>query len=151
MRGAVVKLHTSTCRRRGASQKAFQPRREWPHGSGVAPAACGDELGIVQRPHGGGVAPAACGDELGLVQRPHGGGVAPAACGDELGLVQRPHGGGVARVPFKLEWNANNYMFASLESCVNKSPTGACKAHGGGRRCQEEGCLKSARGDTGAF
>jgi hypothetical protein len=26
-----------------------------------------------------------------------------------------------------------------------------CIAHGGGRRCQQEGCLKSARGDTGAF
>jgi len=26
------------------------------------------------------------------------------------------------RVPFKMEWNANDYMFASLESCVNKSP-----------------------------
>jgi hypothetical protein len=27
--------------------------------------------------------------------------------------------------------------------------TGFCKAHGGGKRCQEEGCTKSARGDTG--
>jgi hypothetical protein len=26
------------------------------------------------------------------------------------------------RVPFKMEWNANDYMFASLESCVSKSP-----------------------------
>ena len=26
------------------------------------------------------------------------------------------------RVPFRLEWNANDYVFASLESCVNKSP-----------------------------
>ena len=25
-----------------------------------------------------------------------------------------------------------------------------CTAHGGGKRCQEEGCCKSARGDTGA-
>jgi hypothetical protein len=25
---------------------------------------------------------------------------------------------------------------------------GACKGHGGGRRCQEEGCLKSAQGGT---
>jgi hypothetical protein len=34
---------------------------------------------------------------------------------------------------------------------VMNSNTGACTAHGGGRRCQEEGCLKSARGDTGAL
>ena len=26
------------------------------------------------------------------------------------------------RVPCNLEWNANDYMFASLESCVSKSP-----------------------------
>jgi hypothetical protein len=26
------------------------------------------------------------------------------------------------RVPCNLEWNANDYVFASLESCVNKSP-----------------------------
>jgi hypothetical protein len=26
-----------------------------------------------------------------------------------------------------------------------------CIAHGGGKRCQEEGCTKSALGDTGAF
>ena len=26
------------------------------------------------------------------------------------------------RAPFRLEWNANDYVFASLESCVNKSP-----------------------------
>jgi hypothetical protein len=42
-----------------------------------------------------------------------------------------------------------------FEDCTNFSAPGGdkqcCIAHGGGRRCQEEGCLKSARGDTGAF
>jgi hypothetical protein len=43
------------------------------------------------------------------------------------------------RVPCNLEWNANDYVFASLESI-----TGACTAHGGGRRCQHLGCPKAA-------
>jgi hypothetical protein len=40
------------------------------------------------------------------------------------------------RVPFKLEWNANNYMFASLESCVNKSrvPASRMAAAGGAKK-----------------
>jgi hypothetical protein len=29
--------------------------------------------------------------------------------------------------------------------------TGHCSAHGGGKRCQEADCTKGARGDTGYF
>jgi hypothetical protein len=39
-----------------------------------------------------------------------------------------------------------------LAGCSKASVSGGtphCKAHGGGKRCQEEGCTKSAQGDTG--
>ena len=38
-----------------------------------------------------------------------------------------------------------------LDGCTKRAESGGtphCKAHGGGRRCQEEGCTKSARGST---
>jgi hypothetical protein len=41
-----------------------------------------------------------------------------------------------------------------LEGCTKRAnqargSTPFCKAHGGGKRCQEEDCTKSALGDTG--
>jgi hypothetical protein len=39
-----------------------------------------------------------------------------------------------------------------LEGCTKGIEAGGtpfCIAHGGGKRCQEEDCCKSARGDTG--
>jgi hypothetical protein len=38
------------------------------------------------------------------------------------------------------------------EGCTKQAVSGGtphCLAHGGGRRCQEKNCTKSARGDTG--
>jgi hypothetical protein len=38
------------------------------------------------------------------------------------------------------------------EGCTKSAADGGtlhCKVHGGGKRCQHEGCTKSARGDTG--
>ena len=39
-----------------------------------------------------------------------------------------------------------------LDGCTKQAITVGtpyCKAHGGGKRCQEEDCTKSALGDTG--
>jgi hypothetical protein len=41
-----------------------------------------------------------------------------------------------------------------LDGCTKWAEAGGtpyCKAHGGGKRCEEEGCSKSARGETGFF
>jgi hypothetical protein len=68
----------------------------------------------------------------------------PAGCPSAVRFGRRDRG---------VSWrSAMGRRQCEQQGCTKRAADGGtpfCIAHGGGKRCQEEGCLKSAQGDTG--